>query len=283
MTTSNRSRRSGFTLIELLVVISIIALLIAILLPALGAARRTARRMQNSTQLRGIHQGLVIFAQSNKTIFPGYDSSQDVLPTADVGTSGRGDTVEARFWQLLTGDFFTPEYAISPSETEAVTEFVFDDDPSDDPVQHAETAANNDTNYSYAMLMIEAEGNAAPGVGVDPNYAARFAEWKETLNSQAIVVSDRNLGSSGDPDDSQSIHGDVEGDWSGSVLWNDNHVGFENQQEFETKFANGLLNDGDGDNLFEELNTGTNNGSPVPRSNALMIGYNNDANGASYN
>ena len=74
MTTSPRSRKSGFTLIELLVVISIIALLIAILLPALGAARRTARRMQNSTQLRGIHQGLVTFANSNKNNFAGLDS-----------------------------------------------------------------------------------------------------------------------------------------------------------------------------------------------------------------
>ncbi|MGB1126504.1 MAG: type II secretion system protein, partial [Phycisphaeraceae bacterium] len=74
MTTASRTRRSGFTLIELLVVISIIALLIAILLPALGAARRTARRMQSSTQLRGIHQGLVTYANSNKNNFAGLDS-----------------------------------------------------------------------------------------------------------------------------------------------------------------------------------------------------------------
>ena len=67
---TERPARRAFTLIELLVVISIIALLIAILLPALGAARRSARQMANSTQLRGIHQGMVTFAQDNKGFFP---------------------------------------------------------------------------------------------------------------------------------------------------------------------------------------------------------------------
>ena len=74
-------RTEGFTLIELLVVISIIALLIGILLPALGLARETARQMQSSTQVRGIHNALVTYAQGNKSYYPG------IMPTGLLAAS----------------------------------------------------------------------------------------------------------------------------------------------------------------------------------------------------
>ena len=60
----------GFTLIELLVVISIIALLIAILLPALARAKELANRAVCSANVRSLVQSMVIYAQSNKSVFP---------------------------------------------------------------------------------------------------------------------------------------------------------------------------------------------------------------------
>ncbi|MCE9589885.1 MAG: hypothetical protein K8S99_05115 [Planctomycetes bacterium] len=66
---------------------------LGILMPALGAARSTARQMQSMTQMRGLHQGCVIWAQGNKENFP-----------PDLGT-------------LHEGNFVAPSYFISPLDT----------------------------------------------------------------------------------------------------------------------------------------------------------------------
>lgn len=230
-------------------VFSVVALLIAILLPALGAARRTARTMQNSTQVRGIHMGLVTYANSNKNNFPGLASNGDILADgAQTGNSGDGSMPQARYWLLLDGDFFTPEYAISPSETDFnITEY-FGSGP---------VTADN---YSYAMLGYEKTGavktdsfSGEQTYSVEMSTAGRVAEWKQTLNSQAIVMSDRNLGSDGTTA-VDSIHSGSPGFWEGSVLWNDNHVSFETTQFFQTKYGSGNYNNND--NLFEEDGTG---------------------------
>ena len=59
-------KNRGFTLIELLVVISIIALLIGLLLPALSKAQQNARETKDRAQIKQIHAGMLIAAQTDK-------------------------------------------------------------------------------------------------------------------------------------------------------------------------------------------------------------------------
>lgn len=218
------------------VLVIILMLAVAILLPALGAARRTARRMQNSTQLRGIHQGLVTYGNSNKEWFVGVDSDGQVIldDIATTGGSGDGDTVEARYWILLNGSFFTPDYAISPSETDVRYDWAYSGPVT---VDH----------YSYAMLQFD----GTPGqVVADPQTPHRVHEWSQTLNTQAIVAGDRNTGTNA-TSAVDSIHSGSSGQWRGSVLWNDNHVAFEQTHILPTRYGSGPENNQD--NLFEAV------------------------------
>lgn len=227
-------KRRGFTLIELLVVISIIALLIAILLPALSAARRTARQMQSNTHIRGIHTSLVAYAQGNKTYYPGLNDRGDLEnPIAPW------DVYDV----LLDRGYFAGNYALSPAEVK---------------VEWTGSPVTTD-NYSYSMLSIFRRQEQS--------------EWQDTVNAEAIVLSDRAIGIFGTVPNIRSVWNvtDSVEEWQGGVGWNDNHVTYESTYfDFITRYginpAN--VNDATGigtDRLFENDSNITTNG------NAFMV------------
>lgn len=224
-------RASSFNIVHLAMALFVVVVSITLILPALEACRHETRGPARSSQLRGIHQGMVTYGNSNKEYFPGLrpDGSYGVFEPGSITNPTPaemqvGITVEDRYAILLTGDYFTPEYTISPMETEPLKDW-----------DSAKQPAVTKENYSYAMLQVPEDGG-------------RHAEWGQTLNSQAIVVSDRNTAVSGP---ATSIHNEA-GDkhWRGSVLWNDNHVEFATKGcLFETRYTGGTLNPAD--HLFE--------------------------------
>ena len=148
------------------------------MLPALGTARRHALRMESAARVRGIQQALFQYAQGNNQKYPGLGKDEDL-------------TVEGRYQILLDGNFFTPDYLISPVEGQTTGSFP----PFD---------------YSYSLLKIAQEGG-------------RRVEWSGTANSQAAVVSDRNTGLG---PSARSIHSETL-DWRGSVAYIDGSTNFE--------------------------------------------------------
>jgi hypothetical protein len=181
-----------------------------------------AKTLKDATQLRGIHQSLLVFAHEFQGIMP-LPGLIDRQPVNGVEEPGRGPEDEsqnttANLHSAMIMQNYTPELIISPVERNPGVVKVDADynyevynviqDTYWDSTFKADLAG--ESNVSYANLVLFGK--------------RKSAEWKASMNAKFPVVGNRG------PKDGQanpdSFTCGPHGNWAGNLAFNDNHVEF---------------------------------------------------------
>jgi hypothetical protein len=205
---------TGYALVEICVVILAIATALTLTAAGLNEQRLNKLQLRSTTQVRGIVQSLVTYGGGNREWYPGVTTEGEVIDVSPTGV----------FKALLDNNSFSGKYAISPMENL-------------EPWQPDQVLTTD--NLSYAILDVD----------VSAGLTDRFREWRQTINSKAAVVSDRNTGAENGYASVWTPHVEGEG-WSGGVGRNDGSASHELSPILDkTKYGHGDVNERD--HLFE--------------------------------
>lgn len=292
----------AFTLIELLVVIAIIGMLMSLLLPALGQARKTARQMKCSTNVRSIVQSMVLWAQNNSDRYPlptlvDKGESTVTLVYSDVEKNNTGNILSLMIYSGLV----PPVMFKCPSE---VSEFVQVDDEYEylEPQRaHIPREASWDPGFAGVPQENGTGGGCCRRSMMSnnsyahlPPFGGRGAKWMSTYNTNEAVFGDRGPVYGGTPgrwelvpgpfgtySNTLRIHGSPRR-WMGNVGYNDGRVTQENEPDPKTlHWAFPMLSAASGrnsrDNIFVNENDLTGvvepDNEPGRNSNILFRPY----------
>jgi hypothetical protein len=180
-----------------------------------ASADRTRAQMANADRLRRLHQGMIVFANDNNTYLPGLDSQGKILsPESEelskiTNNKFSGAAMSSRYYILLNRKYVSPEQLANPMDQIGEWKFTADKAPGTDQ-------------FSFALLRIGA-GPDSTDIG---NNQGRIAEWRDNGNSQALLISDRNIAADTQPQAVRSVwsvNSQKPNQWSGTVVWADNH------------------------------------------------------------
>jgi len=238
-----RPARTGFTIIEAIAILVLALVLIALILPALGGSHRSPT-LKDASQLRGVQQGLALWAQSNQDRYP-LPSRIDTNNATVPESAEAKDTTANIMSVLVFNSFFPPELLVNPAEVNGNIvrmegyELVNPSaavDPAHalwDPNLRADFTGNKESHISYAHSL--PRGLFGP---LDPNterWGSTYIANQATIGDRGPEIASISRDARGDVTPTYKlgkdsltflIHGSRE-KWEGSIGYNDNHVNFE--------------------------------------------------------
>jgi competence protein ComGC len=242
MKTKKRGR--AFTVIEVVAVVLVVLILAVLLLPALGRTDRGgSRQIKDSTQVRGIHQGMVLWSQNNKDIYP-LPSLVDLKDETVAEQGAAKDTTANIISLMMYNGFFSPELCVSPAEANAnirtCSDYAYSNpktavDPAKaswDPAFSTDFTGKTPGNFSYGHML-------PAGTRLEKDWTNNFDASRAAVGNRgpemkavAMEGAHAKLGVANPNTNTFLIHGGRT-TWEGNIAYNDNHVNFETRWDPE--------------------------------------------------